>query len=125
MVVGVLSVGILVLALLVTTSGPQVRHVKVQKESGGDIASVGQGLTVAFDRPGYEAQGFLDTRIRPERRQEQQTVAVGNSFDHDLLFAAIPEAYRKRCGYGEEISHIQLRPYRNNADRLKSTTCDL
>ena len=46
-----LIVGILVLALLVTTSGPWVRQVVVQNQSGEGNASVDQGLTVVFDRP--------------------------------------------------------------------------
>src|SRR4051812_39132195 len=51
LVVASLFVGILVLALLVTTSGPRVRHVVEQSITPNGIASVNQGLTVVFDRP--------------------------------------------------------------------------
>lgn len=87
LVVGGLSVGILVLALLVTTSGPRVRHVAVQNERGGEVASVGQGLTVVFDRP-IEGTDF-ETAIELEpaadyavsHRQGQLSIA----FDQNLL----------------------------------------
>src|SRR5829696_5249763 len=51
LVIGGLTVGILALALLVTASGPGVRNVAVQNQTGERISSVSQGLTVVFDRP--------------------------------------------------------------------------
>lgn len=46
-----LTAAIVVLALLVTTSGPRVRHALVQKGPGGEVSVVDGGLTLVFDRP--------------------------------------------------------------------------
>ena len=87
LVIGGLSVGILVLALLVTTSGPRVRHVVMQKESGGEIASVGQGLTVVFDRPIESTDFETAIEVQPEadytvsHRDQQLSI----TFDQNLL----------------------------------------
>ncbi len=89
-VVGALSVGIVVLALLVTTSGPWVRQVVVQNPSsgGGDAASVNQGLTVVFDRPINSGADFADAiDIQPEvdytisHRNQQLSI----TFEQNLL----------------------------------------
>jgi chaperonin GroEL (HSP60 family) len=65
-VVAALSIGILVLALLVTTSGPRVRQVVVQNLSGGEVASTNQGLTVVFDRPIQDTDFESAVEIQPE-----------------------------------------------------------
>ena len=85
--IGGLSAGILVLALLVTTSGPRVRHAVVQKGSGEEIASVGQGLTVVFDRPIESTDFETAIEVQPEadhtvsHRNQQLSI----TFDQNLL----------------------------------------
>ena len=84
-----LSIGILVLAFLVTTSGPWVRQVVVQNRgSGEDAASVNQGLTVVFDRPISSSADFADAiDIEPEidytvsHRNQQLSI----TFEQNLL----------------------------------------
>ena len=51
MVVAGLMAGIAVLAVLVTTSGPRVRHVIVKNTGDGEVSVLDQGLTLVFDRP--------------------------------------------------------------------------
>jgi hypothetical protein len=88
-VVGGLSVGILILALLVTTSGPRVRHVVVQSPgANGGVASVNQGLTVVFDRPIESSSDFENAvNIQPKtdytvsHRNQQLNI----TFDQNLL----------------------------------------
>ncbi len=46
-----LMAGIVVLAVLVTTSGPRVRHVVVKNTGDGEVSVLDQGLTFVFDRP--------------------------------------------------------------------------
>src|SRR4051812_41761772 len=86
LVVAALSLSILVLVLLVSTSGPRVRHVVVQTLNGDDIASVNQALTVVFDRP-IESTDFQSAiEIEPE---VEYTVSYHNqqlniTFDQNL-----------------------------------------
>lgn len=86
-VIAALSAGILVLAVLVTTSGPRVRHVVEQSLTGNGLASVNQTLTVVFDRP-IESEDFESAiEIEPEvdytvsHRNQQLNI----TFDENLL----------------------------------------
>ena len=88
LVIAGLSIGILVLALLVTTSGPRVRDVVVQNSSGNSIASVDQGLNVVFDRPITSSTDFASAvEISPEtdytvsHRNQQLSI----TFNQNLL----------------------------------------
>jgi len=87
-VVGGMSICILVLSLLVTTSGPRVRHVVVHNHAGyGGIASVSQGLTLVFDRPVKSADFESAIELRPEAdysvSHRGQQVSI--TFDENLL----------------------------------------
>lgn len=67
LVIAGLSIGILVLALLVSTSGPWVRQVVVQNSSGsGGIATVDQGLSIVFDRPIQSSDFASAVEIQPQ-----------------------------------------------------------
>ena len=88
LVVAGLSIGVLVLALLVTTSGPRVRQVVVQNGSGGDdIPSVNQGLTIVFDRPIKSTDFASAIEVSPEtdytvgHRNQQLSI----TFNQNLL----------------------------------------
>ncbi len=90
-VVAGLSIGILILALLVTTSGPWVRQVVVQNRGSGeeDAASVNQGLTVVFDRPISSSSADFASAIEI-RPQTDYTVSHRNqqlsiTFEQNLL----------------------------------------
>jgi len=87
LVIGGLSVGILVLALLVATSGPRVRHVAVQNQSGDRIASVGQGLTVVFDRPieGTDFEGAIAFEPEVDYTVSHRQGQLSITFDQNLL----------------------------------------
>src|SRR5919199_4874214 len=86
-VVAALSVGILVLALLVTTSGPRVRQVVVQNLSGGQAAITNQGLTVVFDRPIQDTDFDSAVEIQPavEHTVSYRNQQLSISFDQNLL----------------------------------------
>jgi len=60
-----LTAGIVVLALLVTTSGPRVRHVVLQQGPDGEVAAVNGGLTLVFDRP-VTGDVARAVEVRPE-----------------------------------------------------------
>jgi hypothetical protein len=87
LVVAGLSIGVLILALLVTTSGPRVRQVIAQNRSGDDIASVNQGLTVVFDRPIKSTDFASAIEVSPEtdytvgHRNQQLSI----TFNQNLL----------------------------------------
>jgi hypothetical protein len=88
LVIAGLSIGILILALLVSTSGPRVRDVVVQNSSGNGISSVDQGLNVVFDRPISATDDYASAvEISPEtdytvsHRNQQLSV----SFNQNLL----------------------------------------
>jgi hypothetical protein len=87
LVIGGLSVGILVLALLVTTSGPRVRHVAVQSQSGDEIDSVAQGLTVVFDRPieGTDFEGAIEFDPEVDYTVNHRKGQLSITFDQNLL----------------------------------------
>jgi Bacterial Ig-like domain len=87
LVIGGLSVGILVLALLVTTSGPRVRHVAVQNQSGDEIASVGQGLTLVFDRPieGTDFESAIEFAPEVDYTVSHRQGQLSITFDQNLL----------------------------------------
>ena len=87
MVIGGLSVGILVLALLVTTSGPRVRQVAVQNQSGDRISSVGQGLTVVFDRPieGTDFESVIEVEPEVDYTVSHRQGQLSITFDQNLL----------------------------------------
>src|SRR5215210_8180967 len=87
LVIGGLSVGILGLALLVTTSGPRVRHVAVQNQSGDEIASVGQGLTVVFDRPieGTDFESAIEFEPAVDYTVSHREGQLSITFDQNLL----------------------------------------
>lgn len=83
----VLCAGILVLSLLVSTSGPRVRHVVAQNQGDGGPGIVDQRLTVFFDRPVEAADPAAAVEVRPEARhtvtQRGQQVMI--TFDQNLL----------------------------------------
>ena len=87
MVIGGLSVGILALALLVTASGPRVRNVAVQNQSGERISSVSQGLTVVFDRPivGSDFKSAIEFDPEVEYTVSHRQGQLSISFDQNLL----------------------------------------
>ncbi len=87
LLVAVLVLGIVVLALLVSTSGPRVRSVVVQNEGADGAGIVGQRLTVFFDRPISTSDAGAAVEIRPKSkytvtRRGQQ---IGVTFDQNLL----------------------------------------
>ncbi len=85
--IGGLIAGILVLALLVSTSGPRVRHAVAQNPRGDEVASVGGGLTLVFDRPVEKTDFESVIELEPEagyavsHREGQLNIA----FDENLL----------------------------------------
>jgi hypothetical protein len=85
--VGALSVGILALGLLVTTSGPRVRHVVEQSITANGIASVNQALTVVFDRPiktsDYESAIEIEPKVEYTVSHRNQQLNI--TFDQNLL----------------------------------------
>ena len=87
MVIGGLSVSILVLALLVTTSGPRVRQVAVQNQSADRISSVGQGLTVVFDRPieGTDFESAIEFEPEVDYTVSHRQGQLSITFDQNLL----------------------------------------
>ena len=87
MVIGGLTVGILVLALLVTTSGPRVRNVAVQNQTGERISSVSQGLTVVFDRPivGSDFESAIEFDPEVEYTVSHRQGQLSITFDQNLL----------------------------------------
>src|SRR5918993_3983830 len=87
LVIGGLCVGILVLALLVTTSGPRVRHVAVQNQSGDRISSVSQGLTIVFDRPieGSDFEGAIEFEPEADYSVSHRQGQLSITFDQNLL----------------------------------------
>lgn len=86
-VIAALSIGILVLALLVTTSGPRVRQVVVQNLSGDEVANTNQGLTVVFDRPieGADFENTIDIQPEVEHTVSHRNQQLSISFDQNLL----------------------------------------
>ncbi len=86
-VIAALSIGILVLALLVTTSGPRVRQVVVQNLSGDKVANTNQGLTVVFDRPieGADFENAIDIQPEIEHTVSHRNQQLSISFDQNLL----------------------------------------
>lgn len=82
-----LVVGILVLALLVTTSGPRVRDVVVQNESDYGIASVNQGLTLVFDRPveGDDFESAIGIQPETDYTVSHRNQQLSITFDQNLL----------------------------------------
>ena len=87
MVIGGLSVSILVLALLVTTSGPRVRQVAVQNQNADRISSVGQGLTVVFDRPieGTDFESVIEFEPEVNYTVSHRQGQLSITFDQNLL----------------------------------------
>ncbi|MDX6382220.1 MAG: hypothetical protein QOI57_3244, partial [Rubrobacteraceae bacterium] len=87
LVVGALSVGILALGLLVTTSGPRVRHVVEQSTTANGIASVNQALTIVFDRPiktsDYESAIEIEPKVEYTVSHRNQQLNI--TFDQNLL----------------------------------------
>lgn len=83
----VLGAGILILSLLVSTSGPRVRHVVVQNRGNDGPGIVNQRLSVLFDRPVEAGDPASTVEVRPETRhtvtQRGQQVTI--SFDQNLL----------------------------------------
>ena len=88
-VVGGLSVGILILALLVSTSGPRVRHVEVQSPAAnGSIASVNQGLSVVFDRAIASSSDFesaVNIEPKTEFTVSHRNQQLNITFEQNLL----------------------------------------
>jgi len=86
-VVAGLLVGILVLALLVTTSGPWVRQVVVQNSSGAGAASVDQGLTVLFDRPitSTDFASVIDIQPKIDYTVSHRNQQLNITFNQNLL----------------------------------------
>jgi len=86
-VVAALSVGILILALLVTTSGPRVRQVVAQNPRGEGLASVNQALTVSFDRPieSSDYQSAVDIQPEVEHTVSHRNQQLNITFDQNLL----------------------------------------
>ncbi len=82
-----LSIGILILALLVITSGPWVRQVAVQNLSGGDAASVNQALTVVFDRPivGTDFASAIDIQPETNYTVSHRNQQLNITFNQNLL----------------------------------------
>jgi hypothetical protein len=87
LVVAILSVGIVVLALLVTTSGPRVRNVVVQSFRGDDVASVNQALTVVFDRPiqSTDFESAIEIEPRAAYTVSHRNQQLNITFDQNLL----------------------------------------
>jgi hypothetical protein len=87
LVIGGLSVGILTLALLVTTSGPRVRNVAVQNQTGERISSVSQGLTVVFDRPivGSDFKSAIEFDPEVDYTVSHRQGQLSITFDQNLL----------------------------------------
>jgi hypothetical protein len=86
-VVAGLSVGILVLAVLVTTSGPRVRNVVVQSYRGDDVASANQALTVVFDRPieSTDFEGAIEIEPQVAYTVSHRNQQLNITFDQNLL----------------------------------------
>jgi hypothetical protein len=87
LVIGGLTVGILALALLVTASGPRVRNVAVQNQTGERISSVSQGLTVVFDRPivGSDFKSAIEFDPEVEYTVSHRQGQLSITFDQNLL----------------------------------------
>src|SRR5919112_6117999 len=87
LVIGGLSLGIFVLALLVTTSGPRVRNVAVQNQTGERISSVSQGLTVVFDRPivGSDFESAIEFEPEVDYTVSHRQGQLSITFDQNLL----------------------------------------
>src|SRR5215207_5511807 len=88
LLVAVLLTGILVLAVLVSTSGPRVRQVDVRDPEGyGGVGVVGQGLTVFFDRPieTYDPGAAVEIRPETDHTVTQRGQQIDVSFDQNLL----------------------------------------
>jgi hypothetical protein len=86
-VIAGLSVGILVLALLVTTSGPWVRQVIVQNSAAAGASSVDQGLTVVFDRPinSTDFAGVIDIQPKVDYTVSHRNQQLNITFNQNLL----------------------------------------
>lgn len=86
-VVVILGVGILVLALVVSTSGPRVRHVVVENQREAGVGIVDQRLTVFFDRPIRAEDPGAAVEVRPKTRHTvtRSGQQLGVTFDQNLL----------------------------------------
>lgn len=83
----VLGAGILVLALVVSTSGPRVRLVVAESRGDDGVGVVDQRLTVFFDRPIRAEDPGAVVEIRPETRHTvtRRGQQLGVTFDQNLL----------------------------------------
>lgn len=83
----VLCAGILALALLVSTSGPRVRHVVVQNQGDEGVGIVGQRLTVFFDRPirAKDPGGAVEVRPKTSHTVVRRGQQLDVTFDQNLL----------------------------------------
>src|ERR671932_2235287 len=108
-----LSVGIAILVLLVTTSGPWVRQVVVQNlgSNGDAAASVNQGLTLVFDRPIESTDDFAGAiDIQPEtdytvsRRNQQLNITFNQNLlaNTDYVLTVRPEL---EDNLGKQMEH--------------------
>lgn len=122
LLVGGMSLCILVLSVLVTTSGPRVRHVVLQNQDGGEVASVDQGLTAVFDRP-IKVVGNLEdsVEVRPEAEYtvSQRAGQLNITFDENLLSnteyaltvgPALEDGSGKRMEDGYEYEFVTAEP---------------
>lgn len=82
-----LCAGILALALVVSTSGPRVRHVVVQNDGDNGAGVVDQRLTVFFDRPIRAGDPGAAVEVRPQARHTvvRRGQQLGVTFDQNLL----------------------------------------
>lgn len=94
-----LMAGIVVLAVLVTTSGPRVRHVVVKNDGDGALSVLDQGLTLVFDRPVAGADVGKAVSVEPavnhevSHRQGQVSVSFGENLrsNTDYVLTVAPE----------------------------------
>ena len=85
-VAAVLALGILVLALVVSTSGPRVRHVVVESRGDEGVGIVDQRLTVFFDRPIRADDPGAAVEVRPKARHTvvRRGQQLGVTFEQNL-----------------------------------------
>jgi hypothetical protein len=104
-----LGAGIVVLAVLVTTSGPRVRHAALQNLPGGEVSVADQSLTLVFDRPveGVDVERAVEVRPEADHTITHRKGQINLSFDKNLLHDTeytITVAPKLRDDLGKEMA---------------------
>src|SRR5438270_12235573 len=88
LVVAALCIAILAFGLLVSNSGPRVRHVVEHSINPNGLPTVNQALTIVFDRPittSSDLQSAIEIQPKVEYTLSQRNQHLTITFDQNLL----------------------------------------